>query len=226
MSTSLRDKAVRLRKRGWSYNIISRRLGVSRSTLSGWLKHAPYSPNQAVLKRIRTGPRISGERRRAKRIAETREAKNLACDEIGQVSKRDLLMLGIGLYIGEGVKQNEQVRFANSDPAVIKTIMRWFRSICGVPNEHFRITVHSYPDIPMKKVLSYWSVVTELPQSQFLRTQVDHRASKRINKGKLPYGTLHITVNACGNKELGVMLHRRIMGWIETVYNKTIAGVV
>ncbi len=229
MGSSLRDKAIRLRTQGWSYNVISDRLHVNKSTLSGWLKHAPYKPNQAVIDRIKAGPRISGELRRQKKIADIAKIHDRAQQDVGEFTSRDLMMIGIGLYIGEGAKQNEQTRFANSDPKVIQIIMHWFRNVCQVPNEHFRATVHIHPDIRIEKALTYWSKITQLPKSQFLATQVDRRTSKRIKIGRLPYGTAHITVNACGKKEFGTALHRKITGWIEAV-NKTTrstnAGVV
>ena len=226
MGSGLKDKATKLRKQGWSYNIIADRLGVNKSTLSGWLKDAPYQPNATVLRRIKTGPRKSGERRRAQRIAKITEANLLASNEIGNLSARDLFILGIGLYIGEGIKSFEQTRFVNSDPNVIRAVMCWFRNVCLVPNHHFRITLHIYPDNHELKAKKYWSKITGIPKHQFYKTFVDVRATKKINKGKLPFGTAHITVYACGKKEFGVALHRKISGWINAVYERTNAGVV
>ncbi len=108
MKTNLRKRAIRLRKNGWSYNIIRDRLGVSKSTLSLWLRDIPYVPNEAVRKRIRNGPAKAAEvfnRRQRKRTA---IIKQEAAEEIGVLSKRDLFILGVGLYIGEGGKSKSQ----------------------------------------------------------------------------------------------------------------------
>ena len=226
MSSGLKKRALKLRKQGWSYNIIAGRLDVNKSTLSGWLKDAPYQPNATVLRRIKAGPRKSGERRRAQRINLTREAHRLANDEIGNFSSRDLLMLGIGLYIGEGVKCNEQTRFVNADPNVVRAAMQWFREICLVPDDHFRMTLHIYPDTSEPKAKNYWSKLTGIPKTQFCKTFVDLRPTKKINKGKLPFGTAHITVYACGKMEFGVALHRKITGWSSAVFDRINAGVV
>lgn len=226
MGSGLKDNAIRLRRQGWSYNIIAERIGVNKSTLSGWLKDVPYKPNATVLHRIKAGPRKSGELHRAKRIAEVTKANHLASLEIGNLSSRDLLLLGVALYIGEGVKCNEQTRFVNSDPNVVRTAMCWFRNVCLVPNNHFRVTLHIYPDTSEIKAKDYWSKITGIPKHQFCKTFVDLRASKKINKGKLPFGTAHITVNACGKKEFGVALHRKISGWINAVFDRINAGVV
>ncbi len=226
MGSELKENALRLRKQGWSYNVITERLRVNKSTLSGWLKDAPYLPNTTVLRRIKAGPRKSGEKRRAKRIAEVLEANILASNDIGKLSSRDLLILGIGLYIGEGVKCTEQTRFVNSNPDVIRAAMRWFREVCLVPNDNFRVTLHIYPDTLESKAKTYWSKMTGIPTHQFCKTFVDLRKTKKINKGKLPFGTAHITIYACGKKEFGVALHRKITGWIHAVNKGINAGVV
>jgi transposase len=45
-------QAVELRGKGMSYGLISEKLGISKSTLSNWLKDLPYTPNEQVLSRI------------------------------------------------------------------------------------------------------------------------------------------------------------------------------
>lgn len=49
--------------------------------------------------------------------------KILAKNELGRMTKIDLWILGIGLYLGEGNKSYENVSFSNSDPETIKIIV-------------------------------------------------------------------------------------------------------
>jgi transcriptional regulator with XRE-family HTH domain len=218
MRQHLRQHAKFLRKRGWSYNIIASRLGVAKSTLSHWLREIPYHPNRQVRKRIREGPAKSARIRHDAKIAAIQSAKLAASQEIGQMTQRDLWMLGLGLYIGEGTKLYETVRFINSDPEVIRAAMCWFRTICGIPNGHFSVAIHLYPDTPQLTAARFWSKVTGIPVSKFGKTQVDRRTNKSGKKQrKLPYGTAHITIHSRGDPRLGVALHRRILGWIEAV---------
>ena len=49
----LREKAIALRKAGYSYNLILEQVPVSKSTLSIWLADVPYYPNSQVLNRVR-----------------------------------------------------------------------------------------------------------------------------------------------------------------------------
>jgi len=218
---SLKEKAVYYRKKGYSYKMISEKLGLSKSTLSYWLKEIPFAPNKYVLERIKLNQIRSGLRQHHQKVKSIRQIKKRAKKEIGKIAKRDLLMLGIGLYMGEGTKSQESIRIINSDPEIIKTAIVWFQEICGVPKENFRLSIHLYPDHNEKEVLKFWSKITGIPLSQFGKTQVDRR--KKKGKGrirKLPFGTAHLKVVAGQNKEFGVKLHRRIIGWIEEIFSQ------
>jgi len=216
---SLRIRALDLRKRGWSYCVISQRLGVAKSTLSDWLRSVPYVPNQAVVRRIKGGPAKTAELKRQRVLSEIRTCKQRAHQDIGRLSRRDLWFLGLGLYIGEGSKLFEEVRIINSDPQVIRLAMRWLREVCHVPNRNFCVSIHLYPDTSSSSALSYWSKITGVPKGQFGKIQVDRRLDKSFKKRRrLPYGTAHVKVCSRGNRRFGVALHRRIIGWIDALY--------
>lgn len=218
---SLKEKAINYRKRGYSYSMISKKLSLPKGTLSNWLREIPYKPNKEVEKRIKIGQMKSARFKHNQKIADIERMKKLAKKELGKLTKRDLWLLGIGLYLGEGAKLYESVRIINSDPKIIKTAMRWFQQICNLKNENFSPAVHIYPDNNIKKTIKYWSEITGIPTKQFQKTQIDRRTNKSgKKKGKLPYGTLHLQIKSCGKKEFGKNLHRRIMGWLETAVNQ------
>jgi hypothetical protein len=156
-----------------------------------------------------------------KRFEEIVTLKKEGLRTIGRVSHRDLLFLGIGLYMGEGSKLYEIIRVINSDPRIMKVVIKWFKKVCQVPTRSFAIRIHLYPDTSPKKALAYWSQVTGIPTMQFEKIQVDRRLDKSFKKrGRLPYGTAHLTIRSHGDSRFGVTLHRRIIGWIEAVYEK------
>lgn len=216
---SLKERAVELRQRGWSYNIIAQRLGVGKSTLSHWLRRVPYRPNQTVIARIRAGPARAAVVKQQTKLREIIRLNADAIKSLGRISKRDLQFLGIGLYMGEGSKLYETVRVINSDPRIVRLAIEWFRGICRVPSRNFSIAVHLYPDTSQDQAIAYWSKVSGIPRRQFEKIQVDRRQGKSQKKRHfLPYGTAHIKIRSRGDRRLGVTLHRRIMGWIEAVY--------
>ena len=211
-----KEKAFVLRKKGYSYNMISDQLRISKSTLSCWFKEVLFTPNKQVVERIKRGPFKSGQIRHNQRVKDIAKIKRLAKEELGRLTKRDLWMLGLGLYIGEGSKAYETVQIINSDPNIVKLAIRWFNDICGVGKDNIAITIHLYPDNNEKECVGYWRKITRLPMKQFRKTQVDKRINKSNNKRrKLPYGTVLLSIISNGNPDFGVNLHRRIMGWIE-----------
>lgn len=224
---SIKERAINYRKQGYSYNMISGKLGLAKSTLSNWLKDVPYKPNKKVLKRIQLAPSKSAEIVHNRKVYNIIAIKKSAKKELGKLTKRDLWLLGIGLYLGEGMKLQESIRVINSDPEIIKIAIKWFRKVCDLSTKNFTITIHTYPDNDTKKTINYWSGLTEIPKSQFRKTQIDRRTNKSPKKKrKLPYGTAHLVIKSNGKKEFGVYLHRRIMGWIEAVLNQFNAGIV
>lgn len=215
---TIREEVFELRKEGNSYNYISQKTGISKSTLSGWLFGVPYTPNQTTIERIGKARAASGRVKAKMKIESTERAKEEARKEIGGITKRDLFMLGIGIYIGEGAKTFDIVRVINADPKIIKFTIRWFEEVCGLSKENFRIRLHLYPDNNIKQCIKFWSNISGIPIGQFQKTHIDERKDKKIFKrGKLPYGTAHLSVRSNGNKRFGVFLARKINAWIEEV---------
>jgi|SRR5579859_3909176 len=217
----LRTQAERLRQTGYSYNMITEALGISKGTLSYWFKDKPFTPNKKVLDRIKYGPIKAGARSHNRRVKEISELKELGKRELGELSKRDLWLLGLGLYIGEGSKTTEMVKIINSDPAVIITSIKWLKEVCNLSSDNMAIRLHIYPDTDEKKAVEYWRSITGLKYSNFRNVSVDSRTDKKVNKkGKLPYGTAHLYVIANGDQNKGVKLYRRINGWVAGALNQ------
>ena len=221
----LHAKAVELRKAGYSYSYIKRKIGVSKSTLCAWLSDLPYKRNQETIEVINRARLMSNEAKRAIKRKSLKEAGELALKDIGKFTKRDLFMLGIGLYIGEGSKTTNAIRVVNSDSKIIMTFIHWFKKIMNLQNINFSIRIHSYPDNNQEDTIIFWMKQTGLPRSAFLKTRIDTRTNKsKDNHGKLPYGTAHLTIRSAGHGNAGVFLLRKILAWIELVHRN--AGIV
>lgn len=211
----LRLQAQAMRDAGYSYNMIRDELGMAKSTLSNWFKDRSFTPNRAVLKRIQYGPIKSAEKSHNRKVREIEELKESGSKEIGTFTARDLWLLGLGLYIGEGSKSHETIRIINSDPQVVRLAIRWFKVACGLTNRNITIALHLYPDNDVGECIRFWRRITQLPVRNFRKTQIDVRENKStLKRNKLPYGTAHITIVSRGNPGKGVRLYRRINGWI------------
>ena len=117
-----RRKAINLRRLGFTYNEILSRVPVTRSTLSLWLKdvHLGNDQTDRLVKMRRLaqlkGAHVKHEQRLNKLAVIKRETEN----EFQGFGKRDLFLLGVALYWGEGTKQkphniSARVAFSNSD---------------------------------------------------------------------------------------------------------------
>jgi hypothetical protein len=214
---SYKEKAIKLRQEGYSYNLIQEQVPVSKSTLSRWLKSVAYEPNQAVKERIGLARAQAGLRKHQDKQKSYEVAERLAQQDIKNMKDKKLYFMGLGLYAGEGEK-NDTVGVINANPEIIVFTMKWLRECYGVGVQNFTLAIHTYPDVSETSCKSYWKTVTGIPLIQFGKTQVDTRNNKSKSKrGSLPYGTAHLRVKSNGKKELGVLLSRRIEAAINIV---------
>ncbi len=215
--TKTRTEALRLRKEGYSYTHISSVTGLSKSTLSGWLTEIPYTPNASTIAAFGKARAAAGKRRAQMRQQALDVARKEARIEIGNVSRRDVFMFGLGLYLGEGAKTQTTLNIANADPRLLRAAIAWFKSM-GAETHQFSARVHLYPDNDIPECISFWSKSLGIPIQQFQKTYVDIRTDKKYKKaGKLPYGTLYLSLRSKGNPKHGVALFRKVQAWNEIV---------
>lgn len=214
----IKQKAIALRKEGYSYTYINSITHISKSTLSDWLAGIPYQPNRHTINVIGNARAASGRKKHLIKIETLDRAKSQAAKDISSISKRDLFMLGLAIYIGEGSKSNNIIRVVNADLRIIRLMIKWFEKICSANIDQMRIRLYLYPDNDEKKCIEYWSKNTQVPISQFHTSIIDRRGNKKVGKrGKLPFGTAHLSLVSMGRENFGVYLHRLILAWIERV---------
>ncbi len=212
-----KERAIELRKEGKSYNEIHKSLNVPKSTLSGWFRDLRFSEDIKIrlideTKRKWAQNITDFNKRRAKVILE--EAQRMQDEEakkVPRVSKKELWLLGTALYWAEGSKRERwQARFTNSDPEMIKFIMRYFREICGVEEDKFKLTLQIHPNVSEEAAKRYWSDVTNLSPTQFYKTldAVSKTSKHKRGPKRLPYGTLKISIS-------DVRIANKIKGWLK-----------
>lgn len=211
-----KEKAFKLRKQGKSYNEINRTLGVPKSTLSSWLKTIPFSvqvrdANIRHSKIVWAKNIIEYNRHRSKEYRkETKYLLKKFAKEIPPISDRNLFLIGLALFWAEGGKREKwNVRFVNSDPTMIRVIMKFFRKICNVPNKKFTLRIHLYPNIKEETAKKFWLKATKLHMSQFRKSQTQVSSSSKSKRpiNRLPHGTLHINIG-------DAYLNKKIKGWL------------
>ncbi len=210
-----KQKAIELRQAGYSYRYIHEKTGLAKSTLSYHLATVPFIPNAHTLKEKKHAQQKSAETKHRQKLSRISTAEATAQKEIGKLTKRDIFIAGIALYIGEGSKTQNIVRLVNSDVRVICLFLRWLDTL-GVPRTHVKARIHAYPTTDFKKTLEYWTNQTQLPTSQFQTPCIDRRLDKdKKRAGTHEWGTLHLTVGAKGNSAFGSALSRKITAYMD-----------
>ena len=219
---NLRAAARQLRDQGLAYKEIAARLGVSKSSISLWVRDMPR-PERLSYEACRQRQAAAvaaywlGERSRraaAKEAVRAREEQ-----VIGALSQREILIAGAMAYLCEGTKSKPYCRcrrwrvvFINSDPRLIGFYLRFLRA-AGVQQDQlcFRLHIHESADVQAAR--DFWLRVTNADPAQFGRTNLKRHNPKttRLNTGASYYGCLRIDV--LRSREL----YQRIEGWCDAI---------
>ncbi len=215
-----KERARALRKKGYSINQIIEETGLSKASISLWVRDIVLTKHQKKKISARGRSIESVEKRRINRLNNEKKKRQIIIDnakkEFSNISLEQLKLIGIILYLGEGGKTNRgMVRLANSDPMVIKIMMRFFREVCKVPESKFRASIHTFSHADVEKTERYWSQLSGIPRKQFFKTYTKPSSVSLQKRHTLPYGTFDIYI--CDTK-----LFLTIMGWIEKIKELTI----
>jgi transcriptional regulator with XRE-family HTH domain len=178
-----KQKALIMRKKGMSYSQIKEKLGISKSTLSGWLYSMPLSEKRIRELRADNPIRIERYRNtmRTKRETRLKEVYEKVSNDIGFLSKRELFIAGLFLYWGEGTKaQNSLVALTNTNPAMIKFFIKWLEFL-DVKKVDLKIKLHLYSNMNIKKSLDFWSKELKIPTKQFYKSYIKKSDLKNVS---------------------------------------------
>lgn len=219
----LRRQAVELRKAGKSYNQIRDVLGVSKSTLNGWLKQYPLTEEQREALKGNIAFRIEKYRQtmQLKRDKKLSQYYAEARKKLLPLSKRDLLIAGIFLYWGEGSKTVKgQLVIANTDPSLIQFALIWITKALEIPKEKINILVHLYKDMDTEEALNYWSDILKIPRSQFSKPYIKDSLLSKIDYKGYGHGTCNLRVFNTEVKERIMMSIKTIGDYSQDYFTK------
>lgn len=220
IKTTEKEKAINLRKQGFSYSEILREVAVAKSTLSLWLRSVGLSKKQ---KQRLTEKKLAAMKRgwescHNKRLKITQEIRKKAEEEIKYISKRDLWMMGIALYWAEGAKEKEnsrwcgRVAFSNSDPYMILLFKKWLKEICLVSKKELAFDLYIHETANWKNAKKYWANILSISEESIKLYFKKHKINtKRKNIGINYYGLIRLQVKKSTN------LNRKIQGWINGI---------
>lgn len=202
------EQARELRAQAWTLQEIATELGVSRSSVSLWVRDVAFEPKprewSSSTARFRGANAL--QQRKAAEIAELIEDGRR---RIGAMSEQEFLVAGAALYAGEGAKTDGVVKFANCDPRMIQFFCTWFRHFFEVDESRLRVALYLHQGLDLEAAVGFWVEVTGIPPSQFTKP---YRAvpDPSIRRSKHPRGCPGVSYASSH-------AHRAVMGLVHAL---------
>lgn len=203
-----RARARELRAQSWTLAEIAEHLGVSKSSVSVWVRDVDFVPKP----RNRGHAGHQPHPLHVRKLEEIERCRVEADEAIGELSERDLRMFALGLYAGEGAKTRSCVSMANTNPQLLRVFMAWLRADFDIDESRMRAKLYLHHGLDLDAATRFWSDVLEIPVEQFGRP---YRA--------VADGTIRHTKHECGCATASyssALIHRRVMALIATITSR------
>ncbi len=198
-----RMKACSLRRKGMSLKKIAKELMVSSGSVSVWCRDIELTTKQ--IREINRRAHKGSAKGRAKGVTVNKNKKALSLQEanafaqstIKDMSERDLLFLATGLYWGEGTKTESRFLFTNSDPLMVKVMMRFLVEVMGVDKGDVRVNIqiNSVHKKRMSKIENFWIATLGIDKKQIGNPYyIKIKPKKEYSNFQNYYGILRLRV--------------------------------
>lgn len=151
-----------------------------------------------------------------------RRLADMGISDISTLTLRELFIAGAALYWAEGFKKDNLVGFFNSDPAMIRFIIRWFLESCDVEKNRLRFRLalnESYRD-RAKEIEQYWQKTLGVTEDQFQKTFFQRVKWQKVYENPENYhGVLRVRVSK------SIDLLRKMRGQIEGLRLNSLTAV-
>lgn len=206
---TIKDKAKKLRRKGYSFREISEYFSISKSTASLWTRNEILSKRaKNRIKKLGDKGRKRGKQTKLKKREQIWDEIDKNCNVLrnNNYNIEHYKLILASLYWGEGAKQNYIVNFINSDPFMIKLYLNLLRACYNIDEKKFRVRIHLHDYHNEEEMVSFWSKVTGIGKNQFSIYNKPHTGkNKKPNyKGCLSirYGDSRII------KEIQIIINR------------------
>jgi transcriptional regulator with XRE-family HTH domain len=213
-------------EQGLSYSEISEQIGVSKGTLSNWLKHITLAPEQEkrIQQRIESNQSvfvaharlINQERFRHARAIAFQTGVNIASNLPDDNAIHELALAM--LYLGEGDKTGNRVQIASVDPQILQYFLWAMEKLYKVDRKlvSLRLNLIELARPLEKQMLEWWAIQLSCSTAQFAKTQFDPRSKRTEITGNY-HGVCSITYN-------DTYLYERLTGVFSAYITKRIGG--
>lgn len=187
-------EARKLRGNGVSIPEISRRLMVSKGSVSLWVKDIILSDEQKAI--LRPNYKSLSEENKKRYYLQRQKWQEEGRQKAKE--KDPFHIMGSILYWAEGRKTKNLCSVGNTDVNVLKTFVNFIRKYFRIKDEDFYMYVHCYLNngISIDNVKKYWSNVLNIPEHRILRFIVlNGKVTSGKKKNIHPYGVCDVRLN-------------------------------
>jgi hypothetical protein len=194
-----RAKARELRLGGMSIKDIAAQLGVTKSSVSVWVRDIQLTVEQQTTlhdKYHHYSAKLKGSQANYQKGIQRR----LQYQNEGRVKAREgdpLHLAGCMLYWAEGTKSRTNLILVNSDPDMLVFFVRFLRVSLGIADQDIRLFVNCYDNngLSVAEIENKWIVLLGLTRTNLRKTTVNRQpASSKQNGRKLLYGVCAVVV--------------------------------
>jgi transcriptional regulator with XRE-family HTH domain len=181
-----REKAIELRKRGWSLKEIVKEIGAAKSSVSNWVRGIELTATQK--ERLKEKGRSFGNTYTADAFREKR--RQYQNEGIKLLKKHgDSFLCGCMLYWGEGTKDRTTVSIINSDPYLLQYFKGFIIQYFDVDESDIRLHCTYYDGANINEVEEYW-----LQQLQLNRLNLRKSTKVKSMRKNHKYGMARLSI--------------------------------
>jgi hypothetical protein len=200
----LYTKARELRSAGTPYKRIAMALNISPATAFAWTRDIELTAEQE--ERNRRGPHgpqnPDAQRRRAASWAALCRARRAVYQQKGRERARcgdALHRMGCMLYWAEGGKSRNQLKFANSDPHMVRLFRTFLTDALAIEPDGICISINAYTNngLSIDEIERFWLDLLDLRPCSLRNHTVNHlpTSSSGRARNRLRYGVCFLVVN-------------------------------
>lgn len=209
--TEKQDEARRLRRDGVSVRNIAKMIGVSKSSVSLWVRDILLTEVQKANLGVKRDPKEAHRARSTKALDRRKANRELGRKVAGADSR--LHRMGCMLYWAEGAKSTNDMSFTNTDSAMVALFFRFLKEECvpHIEDVKLRFCLHLHDPSLKNEAFEYWRGVLEEDVDISLvivDTSNFKKKPKIVRNNKHPMGCLHIRANSTA-------LQQYLLGGIE-----------
>lgn len=211
-TAALKEKAIKLRSGGLSYNEIKKEVPVAKSTLSLWLKNIRLKPEyrkRLYTKQIEILSRGSQSQKERREREVSQILYSAAKEILLPISDEAYKLFGAALYWAEGNKTRD-FAITNSDPHLVLFMVKWLEKIFYIKPYNLKASLNIYQQQNENNIKNFWSQLTNIPVKNFGKSYIKP-LNKNYKKNNLYYGTIKIRVAK------GTDSRYRVFGWVNAI---------